>query len=374
MKKSELTRCLQKLSFAILIILFAFGAVVSCDNGFVIAILPSRESGAKKEYTNLKLDPIEFTEHDKGHITKTYGDTPFTNAVKGGYKGSGLITYSSSDMTVATVSSSGLVTILRVGSTIITAEKVADAVYAYAQTDYTLTVNLIDMVSIPAGTFISAFYMGKYEITQALYELVMGTNPSNFKSSPQTGEIQGKRPVENVTWYDALEFCNKLSAMEGLQSVYTISGRTPSSGYPISNATVTADFTKNGYRLPTEAQWEYACRAGTTTAYNTGATISDNTGWYASNSGSKTHEVGLKSANAWGLYDMHGNVWEWCWDWSSVLNPETQKPRYIFMLRGGSWSSSAEELRSENGKIIYTTDNTFLLGQYDDIGFRLIRP
>jgi formylglycine-generating enzyme required for sulfatase activity len=404
MKKGKLTSGLQKLSFAILIILFAFGAVVSCDNGFVIAILPSRDSGAKKEYTNLKLDPIEFS--TTGHITKTYGDAPFTNAVKSGYKGGGLITYSSSNTSVATVNGSGQVTILRVGSTIITAEKVADAVYANAQTNYTLTVNsMIDMVSIPAGTFtmgsptseanrdsdetqhsvtLSAFYMGKYQVTQEQYQAVMGTNPSNFKSAV-TGEsgTPVKLPVEQVSWYDALVFCNKLSMMEGLSPAYKISGSTDPAvwgGVPTSSNTtwnaVEIVAGSNGYRLPTEAQWEYACRAGTTTAYNTGNAISENTGWYTSNSGSKTHEVGKKPANARGLYDMHGNVWEWCWDWygssyyssSPTNDPLGASSGTYRVLRGGSWGGSAGNLRSALRS--YGNPSS----RYNYYGFRLIRP
>jgi len=199
----------------------------------------------------------------------------------------------------------------------------------------------IEMVQIPAGKFmmgspssepntvwterpqrevtLNAFKMGKYEVTQEQYQTVMGMNPSYFhggsEREPAPGEVQSRRPVDKVTWFDAVEFCNKLSQRAGLTSVYTITGRTPATGYPITDAAVTANWNANGYRLPTEAEWEYACRAGTTTAYNTGATMTDSTGWYGVNSGDRTREVGKKPANSWGLHDMHGNVSEWCWDW-----------------------------------------------------------
>jgi formylglycine-generating enzyme required for sulfatase activity len=212
-------------------------------------------------------------------------------------------------------------------------------------------------------------------MTQEQYQAVMKTNPSGFKTVAY-GENAAKLPVEKVTWYDAVESCNKLSQLEGLVPVYTISGRSPANGYSITNATVTANLSSNGYRLPTEAQWEYACRAGTSSAYYTsypGDTV-DNYAWYNANSENRTHEVGKTQANAWGLYDMHGNVWEWCGDWFGNYSSGTQtdptgaSSGLTRVNRGGSWYSSTQGIRSacRNGDLPSA--------QFANLGFRVVRP
>lgn len=168
-------------------------------------------------------------------------------------------------------------------------------------------------------------YLGVYEVTQGQYQRVMGTNPSYFKGDPQ-------RPVERVSWDDAVAFCDKLSALPEERSA----GRA--------------------YRLPTEAEWEYACRAGTTTKWSFGDDESafGEYAWYLDNSRGTTHPVGQKKPNTWGLHDMHGNVYEWCQDWyksdyyeeSPTEDPpgsSTGSPR---VLRGGEWGDDPSCCRS----------------------------
>jgi len=192
-------------------------------------------------------------------------------------------------------------------------------------------------------TLTQPFELGVYEVTQEQYEQVMGTNPSKSKG-PQN-------PVENVSWDDAVEFCRKLSERP----------EEKLAGYV--------------YRLPTEAEWEYACRAGTTTRYSCGDSNSK-LGDYASydeTSGNTTHPVGGKKPNPFGLYDMHGNVFEWCQDWhgdypsGSMTDPTGPASGKYRVLRGGSFGNPSSDVRSAT-RLSDLPDSRF-----NDFGFRPAR-
>ncbi len=241
------------------------------------------------------------------------------------------------------------------------------------------TASGMAMVSIPAGEFtmgaddgpidvkpahrvqVDGFLMDQTEVTQEVYEKVTGKNPSRVKHP--------KNPVEQVTWTAAVKFCNARSTQENLAPCYDLQ-------------TWECNFAATGYRLPTEAEWEYACRAGSTSQFHFGYDAKDLKlyAWFEGNSDSKPHTVGQRKPNAWGLSDMFGNVWEWCHDFygakyyrsSPTNNPHGPTSGEKRVLRGGAWSASAESCTSwtRNCDEAGLTDVCLTM---DSNGFRCVR-
>ncbi|WP_090986978.1 formylglycine-generating enzyme family protein [Paenibacillus sp. CF384] len=189
---------------------------------------------------------------------------------------------------------------------------------------------------------IAPFLLARYPVTAGLYGEIVG-----HAAAPSDGDAM--KPIVNVSWLDAVKFCNLLSARDGLEACYVIR----------SSDDVACNWHADGYRLPSEAEWQYACKAGTT-GYRYGEL--DQIAWYEENAGGIVHEVGGKEPNAWGLYDMLGNVWEWCWD---LYDKEVYGSYRIF--RGGSW---AEEARGCGATCRRRSHPTFGI---DDLGFRVAR-
>ncbi len=204
-----------------------------------------------------------------------------------------------------------------------------------------------------AVTLTRPFLLGRTEVTQGLYQAVMGENPSGNKASPL-------HPVENVSWFDAVRYCNQRSKKEGLPACYVIEGTGDK-----QNVTWPDGLKCRGYRLPTEAEWEYAARAGQHTLYS-GSDKVDEVAW----NGAET-QAKKKRANAWGLYNMSGNVWEWVWDFYAPYQPGTDPIGPAAgserVLRGGSWLS-----RAANWRVSYRSRSE-PADRYDVIGFRLSR-
>jgi formylglycine-generating enzyme required for sulfatase activity len=219
------------------------------------------------------------------------------------------------------------------------------------------------MVFIKAGSFIRGtnrvtlthdFWLGKYEVTQAEYAAVMHSNPSSF-------EGQTNNPVEKVRFLEAQAYCAVLTQQE------SDAGR-------LAPGKV--------YRLPTEAEWEYACRAGTTNTFSFGddASVADQFAWTLDNSEGTTHPVGQKKPNPWGLYDMHGNVWEWCSDWfapfptNDVVDPIGPPAGKYKFFKGGSWNHAIEFARPSNRIMMEPSSGIHFVGFRVALGDELPRP
>lgn len=214
------------------------------------------------------------------------------------------------------------------------------------------------MIEIPAGAIVlrdegtktnwtaevRAFRLSPYPVTRELYRAVRGEAPPS-SAGPRT-------PVTEVSWNDAVGFCNQLSQVTGLRPCYSI-------GHDPDGRDVVCDWEADGYRLPSEAEWEYACRAGTS-GVRYGEL--DEIAWHRGNSGREVHDVATRAPNAWGLFDMLGNVWEWCWD---VYDPRVYGPYRVF--RGGGWNDQPRGCRASCRRKSHPTFRV------DDLGFRLAR-
>ncbi len=249
----------------------------------------------------------------------------------------------------------------------------------YGNWKFTIEAKKNDLIFVKGGTFrmgsndysnekptheviLSSFWISKYQVTQKEWQEVMGSNPSHFKGD--------NLPVEQVSWHDAIEYCNKRSIKEGLTPCYSGNGKN-----------ITCNWDADGYRLPTEAEWEYAARGGNKSKGYTysGSNRLSAVAWYVDNSGHKTHPVGQKSPKELGIYDMSGNVWEWCWDWydssyysiSPKRDPRGAASGHDRTLRGGSRRNSYDDCRVACRN--YAPTSRYYNFRYYNFGFRVVK-